>query len=122
MGCENAQPLRVADTKSDERFNADVDTVTGYETRSVLCVPLLIKKEVIGVIELLNKKEGFYSEKDKELITYLSDQAAIFITQHGQGFMKIRETTRFTLQTSSLRQLTCSNPREAGAFKESSKI
>ena len=78
---ENAQPLRVADTKSDERFNADVDTVTGYETRSVLCVPLLMKKEVIGVIELLNKKEGFFSEKDKELITYLSDQAAISLTR-----------------------------------------
>jgi putative methionine-R-sulfoxide reductase with GAF domain len=78
---ENAQPLLVADTKSDERFNADVDTVTGYETRSVLCVPLLMKKEVIGVIELLNKKEGFYSEKDKELITYLSDQAAISLTR-----------------------------------------
>lgn len=78
---ENAEPLRVADTKSDERFNADVDTVTGYETRSVLCVPLMIKKGVIGVIELLNKKEGFYSEKDKELITYLSDQAAISLTR-----------------------------------------
>lgn len=78
---ENAQPLRVADTKSDERFSADVDAVTGYETRSVLCVPLLMKKELIGVIELLNKKEGFYSEKDKELITYLSDQAAISLTR-----------------------------------------
>jgi putative nucleotidyltransferase with HDIG domain len=78
---ENAQPLLVADTKSDERFNADVDAVTGYETRSLLCVPLLMKKEVIGVIELLNKKEGFYSEKDKELITYLSDQAAISLTR-----------------------------------------
>ena len=78
---ENAEPLRVADTKSDERFNADVDAVTGYETRSVLCVPLMIKKGVIGVIELLNKRKGFYSEKDKELITYLSDQAAISLTR-----------------------------------------
>ena len=58
-----------------------MDAITGYQTRSVLCVPLVMKTEVIGVIELLNKKEGFYSEKDEEMIAYLADQAAISIAR-----------------------------------------
>jgi HD-GYP domain-containing protein (c-di-GMP phosphodiesterase class II) len=74
---ENGKPLRIADVKSDERFDPEVDAVTGYETKSVLCIPLMIRTKVIGVIELLNKKDGYYSEKDEEMITYLADQAAI---------------------------------------------
>jgi putative nucleotidyltransferase with HDIG domain len=47
----------------------------------VLCIPLMMKTGIIGVIELLNKKEGFYGQKDKELISYLADQAAISIAR-----------------------------------------
>jgi putative nucleotidyltransferase with HDIG domain len=78
---ENGNPLRIADVKDDERYNPEVDTITGYQTKSVLCVPLRMRIGIIGVIELLNKKEGFYSEKDEEMIAYLADQAAISIAR-----------------------------------------
>jgi putative methionine-R-sulfoxide reductase with GAF domain len=78
---ENGQPLRVADAKSEKRFNTEVDQVTGYDTRSVLCVPLMMKTGIVGVIELLNKKNDYYSEKDEELIAYLADQAAVSLAR-----------------------------------------
>lgn len=78
---ENGMAVRVADVENDERFNPDVDGITGYQTKSVLCVPLTMRTGVIGVIELLNKKDGFYSERDEELITYLADQAAISLAR-----------------------------------------
>lgn len=78
---ENGKPLRITDAKNDERFNPDVDAITGYQTRSVLGVPLVMKTGVIGVVELLNKKDGFYTEKDEEMISYLADQAAISIAR-----------------------------------------
>jgi HD-GYP domain-containing protein (c-di-GMP phosphodiesterase class II) len=71
----NNQPLLVADVKSDERFDADVDVVTGHETKSILCVPMMTVAGVEGVIEL-NKKDAHYGARDVELITYLADQAA----------------------------------------------
>jgi putative methionine-R-sulfoxide reductase with GAF domain len=77
----NGVPLRITDANSDERFDPDVDAISGYQTRSVLCIPLKMKTGVTGVIELLNKKEGFYSEKDEEMIAYLADQAAISIAR-----------------------------------------
>ncbi|MEW6214259.1 MAG: HD domain-containing phosphohydrolase [Nitrospirota bacterium] len=76
---EHGKPLRIANAKGDERFNPDIDAITGYKTRSVLCVPLMMETGVIGAIELLNKKDGLYSEKDEEIISYLADQAAISI-------------------------------------------
>lgn len=51
--------------------------VTAHQIRSVLSVPLIVKENVLGVIELLNKKENYYSQRDEEIITYLADQAAI---------------------------------------------
>jgi putative methionine-R-sulfoxide reductase with GAF domain len=78
---ENGNSLLIADVKEDKRFNPDVDAVTGYQTRSVLCVPLMIKTGVIGVIELMNKKDGFYTKKDEEMVAYLADQAAISIAR-----------------------------------------
>jgi putative methionine-R-sulfoxide reductase with GAF domain len=78
---ENGAALRIADVKKDKRFNPEVDAVPGSETRSVLCVPLAMKGGVIGVIELLNKRDGFYNEKDEEIIAYLSDQAAMSLAR-----------------------------------------
>jgi len=78
---QHGKPLLITDAQADKRFNPDVDSMTGYQTRSVLCVPLMMKTGIIGVIELLNKKEGFYGQKDEELISYLADQAAISISR-----------------------------------------
>ena len=78
---ENGMPLNITNAQADQRFNPDVDSITGYQTKSVLCVPLMMKTGIVGVIELLNKKEGYYTEKDIEIITYLADQAAISISR-----------------------------------------
>jgi HD-GYP domain-containing protein (c-di-GMP phosphodiesterase class II) len=75
---ENGKILRITDAANDKRFNAEVDAVTGDQARSILCVPLIMKTGVVGVIELL-KKQGFYSAKDEEIISYLADHAAISI-------------------------------------------
>ncbi len=76
------KPVRLANAANDERFNPEVDSMTGYETKSILCVPLITRSTVIGVLELLNKSGGFsYRERDEEIITYLAEQAAISITK-----------------------------------------
>jgi putative methionine-R-sulfoxide reductase with GAF domain len=69
-------PERVAHAGNDERID-----IPGYETKSVLCVPLALKTGITGVMELLNKKDGSYSEKDEEIIAYLADQAAVSLMQ-----------------------------------------
>lgn len=68
----------IRDAYSDERFNPDIDRKTGYVTESVLCVPLrTLQGHVIGSSELLNKKDGEFTEEDLELLEAMVRQAAI---------------------------------------------
>lgn len=76
---KHGEPAIVQDVRRDERYNPAIDEFTGYRTESLLCVPLMTKSSPIGVIELLNKKHGPYDERDREVIHYLADQAAISI-------------------------------------------
>lgn len=78
---ETGTPVRVANVREDDRFDPGPDEMTGYQTKSVLCVPLILKTGITGVIELLNKKGGFYTEKDEEIIAYLADHAAVSLMQ-----------------------------------------
>jgi HD-GYP domain-containing protein (c-di-GMP phosphodiesterase class II) len=77
---ERGLPVRIDDVSKDDRFSPEYDTLTGYKTKTIMCIPLKIKDKVIGVLVLLNKKDGHpYRPRDEEIITYLADQAAISI-------------------------------------------
>jgi len=54
----------IRDAYSDPRFDRTVDRNTGFRTRSILCVPLKLKKGVIGVVNLINKTgEGLLAKE-----------------------------------------------------------
>ena len=77
---EKGVPLRSNNVLEDDRFNADFDALTGFETKSIMCIPLKTKDKVIGMLVLLNKKDGYtYRARDEEIAAYLADQAAISI-------------------------------------------
>lgn len=77
---EKGLPIRIDDVSKDDRFSPEHDAPTGYETRSIMCIPLKTKEKVIGVLVLINKKGGNpYRQRDEEVITYLADQAATSI-------------------------------------------
>jgi signal transduction protein with GAF and PtsI domain len=54
------QRLLVPDVGEDPRFYSGIDEATGFVTRSVLAVPLKVKRKVIGVIEAVNKTESYF--------------------------------------------------------------
>jgi HD-GYP domain-containing protein (c-di-GMP phosphodiesterase class II) len=73
----SALPVRIADAYADPRFNREVDQSTGYHTRSILCVPMLsTTREVVGVIQALNRGGGPFTEEDEDLLVALGGQAA----------------------------------------------
>jgi PAS domain S-box-containing protein len=56
----------VHDAQNDPRFYGKVSEDVGYVTRSILCVPMIVKDRVIGAIELLNKHDGRFTEDEAE--------------------------------------------------------
>jgi len=73
----SGRPARIDDAYADPRFNREVDRETGYRTRSVLCVPMLsTRREVVGVLQALNRRDGPFTAEDEELLVALGGQAA----------------------------------------------
>ncbi|HAM36914.1 MAG TPA: hypothetical protein DEB40_06755 [Elusimicrobia bacterium] len=62
------EPALVADARQDERFFGDVDGLTGFQTRSVLAMPLLDRLELTGVVEFINKRSGDFTNEDLRLV------------------------------------------------------
>lgn len=76
----NGEPLNIADAYSDPRFNPTWDTLTGYRTRNVLCVPMRNHLgRPLGVIQVLNKHLGSFDSDDEAMASALAAQAAITI-------------------------------------------
>ncbi len=73
--------LNVPDPYSDPRFFSGVDSDSGFTTRSILCVPLIVDGQVIGVMEAVNKDSGNFEEADERLLTALASSAAIAIAK-----------------------------------------
>jgi K+-sensing histidine kinase KdpD len=76
--------INIKDAYNDKRFDPTTDKKTGYKTRSILCMPIRepVKKkgqdgQIIGVLQILNKKNGVFTDEDEDLLTSLGSQIAI---------------------------------------------
>src|SRR5215207_8868422 len=71
------QPLIIQDVRADQRHFKVVDSVTKHVTHSLVAVPLIVRGEVIGVLEALNKKDNVhYTEEDLTILETLAAVAA----------------------------------------------
>jgi signal transduction histidine kinase len=71
------QPLIIQDAKVDKRHFKVIDRVTRHETHSLVAVPLIVRGEVVGVLEALNKKDdAHYTEEDLTILETLGALAA----------------------------------------------
>ena len=77
----NGSAVMIDNVRNDSRFDPAIDKMTGYDTKSVLCIPLKISSGIIGALEIVNKKNGAFSREDEELVSYFADQAAINIAR-----------------------------------------
>jgi GAF domain-containing protein len=68
----------VEDAYKSPLFNPSIDSLTGFQTRNILSVPLRnIRREIIGVFQVLNKKDGRFSAEDEQLVEALALNAAV---------------------------------------------
>lgn len=81
---ETGKKTVVLDCKADKRWANRFDDVTGFETKSMMCVPLENKHEIIGCIQIINKNDGsLYDDDDVELCENLAMLTAIAVDERG---------------------------------------
>jgi phosphoserine phosphatase len=72
--------INVPDCYADERFNRAIDKQTGYRSRCMLTLPLIgFEDSLIGVLQILNKKNGVFDEQDEFVASALAAQAAVVL-------------------------------------------
>jgi signal transduction histidine kinase len=76
---QQGEPVLVPDTAQDTRWFSGFDQAGGFNTRSILCVPLQTKGQTIGAIEAMNKESGPFDEEDLRLLTSMAAPAATAI-------------------------------------------
>lgn len=72
-------PLMIANVDQDKRHFKKLDQTTNFLTRNILCVPLVLYDQIIGVLEVINKREGNFTQTDLELLSSIASYAAIAI-------------------------------------------
>src|SRR5262249_27379589 len=80
---QNNETLLVLQPYEDPRFNRDVDRRTGFLTRNLLTVPVKnLERKQIGVLQVVNRVGGPFSEADTNVIELLADQAGVAIQRY----------------------------------------
>ena len=100
--------INIPDAYLDPRFNPDYDRQTGYRTASILCLPIHTKSgKIIGVFQLLNKKNGVFSEDDTRIMHAFSIHAAIAL-ENARLYEQEREKIRIERDLLAAREVQMS--------------
>jgi sigma-B regulation protein RsbU (phosphoserine phosphatase) len=99
------RPLLIPDVRQDKRFFHGFDKSFDFETRSIICVPLLLTGRSMGVLEVLNKKDGSsFDESDMYLLKTFANQAGIAL-ENARLRQEAVEKERLRLELSVAKQI-----------------
>ena len=88
---ESGEPIITTNAQEDQRFSGQ-ESIVALNLRSILCVPLKVKNELIGVIYADNRvRTGIFAETEKDLLVAFSNQAAVAI-ENARLFSSLRQT------------------------------
>jgi two-component system NtrC family sensor kinase len=73
----------VNNIERDPHFLADVDEAPGFTSHTILCVPLRIRDQVLGAIQVINKLDGAFTEQDLELLQAMAASVAVAVDNAG---------------------------------------
>ena len=96
---KTGEAVNIADAYEDERFSPETDSKSGYRTRSILCTPMKDNLgRIIGVLQVLNKREGFFTDEDQVLLEAMASQAGIAI-ENSKLYLSVVRKNQELLET-----------------------
>ncbi len=96
---QSGQVINIPDAYADSRFNPNIDRQTGYHTLNLLSAPMRNKPgEIIGVFQILNKREGPFTREDEEILNAISVLAATQI-ENAQLYEEQKKTFDSLVET-----------------------
>jgi PAS domain S-box-containing protein len=98
---DTGEPVLTTNAQEDPRFGAQ-ESVVAYSLRSILCVPLKVKNELIGLIYADNRiRTGIFTENERDLLTAFANQAAVAI-DNARLFSSLKHTLAEVIELKGL--------------------
>ncbi|MBK8987520.1 MAG: GAF domain-containing protein [Chloroflexi bacterium] len=92
MVAQAGRSIYTNDVRNHPLHYQDVDRRTGFRTQSILCVPLIFRAQVVGALQLVNKRDGDFDEQDIERALSIAAAVAIAAT-NAMSFDKVDDHT-----------------------------
>ena len=99
----------VFDVSQDPDFSGKADEASGLVTRSILCAPMSFSDQVVGAVELINKRagDGHFTERDAEVLQILASSAGLAISNQRLAAAQVEsETARRELEVAAEIQMS----------------
>jgi len=77
---QTGEPLLIQNVAKDPRWYKQISESIGFKTKSIACVPMKVKGDIIGVVEIIDKADGgTIQNEDLKLLSVFADLAALAI-------------------------------------------
>jgi Nif-specific regulatory protein len=97
------EPLLIADVQSDSRWYKEISESISFETQSIACVPLKLKNEIIGVVQIIDKENGRpIQHEDMQLLDEFASLAALAIA-NAQNIQAVKKENKNLKEELSIR-------------------
>lgn len=112
---EKGEPLLIPDVKKDSRWYKKISESTGFDTRSIACVPMKMNGTIIGVMEIIDKEDGSAIQtEDMKLLTVFAELASLAIN-NAKKIAEVRKENKDLKEELSLKYQIIG---ESGALKK----
>lgn len=105
------EPRRVGGGLDEDQIDRGVDQATGYQTDTILCVPLTTPRgHCLGAFEVLNKKQGNFTDEDQRALVELATHAAVALENTQQFEQLLAKHRQLVEQAAEAIQLIGESP------------
>lgn len=95
---KTGKPMVIQDVSQEKKFNDKIDRLTGFRTKSAICVPLLLRNRPIGALQVINKKSGEpFFRSDLEILFAIAQHVSIAM-ENASLYRRLEESFAVTTQ------------------------
>lgn len=92
------KPVVIQDVRNDKRFSDKIDRSTGFKTRSMICVPLILRDKPVGALQVMNKRNREpFRQADLELLNSMAQLIAVAM-ENAKLYQRLEEKFDMTSQ------------------------
>ena len=101
---QTGKPMVLQDVSKEKRFSDKFDRMTGFKTRAMICVPLILRDKPMGALEVLNKKSGEpFKGVELELLVGMAQQIVVAM-ENAKLYQYMEDKVRSTTQELKIAQ------------------